>query len=304
MRELNLTPEKKEEEFNRRIIAEYLKYGSVDELFRANGYDLPISYPGVHRLLNRWGIVKSTGPNTKFSACIGFLVRMVEEEIPLESLYKRMPPSFRPSMTTLHRMYANVKREVKKHIEDRNLRRVGSALVITPNNNSNLVLIGHDISTPRLDVGKSYGALSLPMGFSKREEKNSESVLRVLQQEVFSKQVVYRDMVYKIPPQIVPFMYVDVADVRVAVYHLRMPEELSTIDKFTSYKITDFCFIDVSRLSGVGMKNSEIRAGTQEIAEGYLKYLSMKDISYRPDPIYVDSSLNLSLATLTLDSHY
>jgi len=58
------TPKEKEDAFNRFIISEYLKYGSVDEVFRRNDYNLPISYPGVQRLLDKWGIVKAAGPNT------------------------------------------------------------------------------------------------------------------------------------------------------------------------------------------------------------------------------------------------
>ena len=72
-------------------------------------------------------------------------------------------------MATLHRIYRDVKKQVKTGIEERTLRRTGTALVITTECNSERVLLGRDVSTPRLDLGKSFGSVSLPMGYSKRE---------------------------------------------------------------------------------------------------------------------------------------
>ena len=102
-----LSPKKSVLEFERFIVSEYLRYGSVDEIFRQHNYrPLGISYPGVYHVLKRWGVVRALGrTNTPLTESIEFLVRKIEGKIPLETLYRRMPPSFRPSMATLHTIY-------------------------------------------------------------------------------------------------------------------------------------------------------------------------------------------------------
>ncbi|MFH1792433.1 MAG: hypothetical protein ABH819_02190, partial [Patescibacteria group bacterium] len=70
----NISNKEREKLFNEFIVSEYLKYGSVDEVFSKNNYDLPISYPQVHRILDKWGIIKSVGPNSKLSEAICFMV--------------------------------------------------------------------------------------------------------------------------------------------------------------------------------------------------------------------------------------
>lgn len=298
MPESETSLEGKEAAFNRFVVAEYLKYGSVDEVFKANDYSLPISYAGVQRLLDKWGIVKAAGPNTMFSECIGFLVRLVEEQIPLESLYKRMPPSFSPSMTTLHRIYRTVKKQIKEKIEERDMRRVGTALIITGRNQSE-ILLGHDVSTPRLDLGKPYGAVSLPMGFSKRTEARSDSLKRVLQQEVFTRQTIDKTLDFdSLITQPRPFMFMDVADVRVSVYHLALPEELSATDRLFSFKLKNFRYV---RLDEVLSREPHLRQGVKEMAFGYRSYLSSLRAQEVPDPTYATSMLNQRLALLTLD---
>lgn len=292
------SPQEKEEAFNKFIISEYLKYGSVDEVFRANDYSLPISYAGVQRLLDKWGVVKAAGPNTMLSESIGFLVRLVETRIPLESLYKRMPPSFTPSMTTLHRIYRNVKKDVKKEIEKRDMRRVGTALIITGSSKGE-ILVGHDISTPRLDLGKKYGAVSFPMGFSKRTEFHEDSVIRVLQQEVFAQQTINKSLdFYSLVNDPEPFGYIDIADVRVSVYHLQLPEWLIENETFSSYKLKNFNFVPVENvLSG----RLNLRQGVREMTRGYIKYLGTIGQEDEVEPIYINSNLNRELALLSLD---
>lgn len=296
MHEKEASLERREEEFNKFIISEYLKYGSVDEVFKANDYSLPISYPGVQRLLDKWGIVKAAGPNSVLSDSIGFLVRLVETNIPLESLYKRMPPSFSPSMTTLHRIYRNVKKDVKKEIEKRDMRRVGTALIVTGASQRE-ILIGHDVSTPRTDLGKAYGAMSVPMGFSKRTEARKSSIIRVLQQEVFTTQTIERslnfdELVEK--PQL--FGFIDIADVRVSVYHLRLPDETLRSESFSSFKLKNFQFLNVDDVLSGGLN---LRQGVREMTAGYLRYIQNLDEGI--SPIYINSQLNQELALLSLD---
>src|SRR3989344_8687880 len=84
------------EEFERFIVSEYLRYGSVDEIFRVNRYRaLGVSYPRVFHILKRWGVVRALGrTNTPLTESVEFLVRKIEDGIPLEALYRTMPPSF------------------------------------------------------------------------------------------------------------------------------------------------------------------------------------------------------------------
>lgn len=263
------TPKEREEKFNKFIISEYLKYGSVDEVFRRNGYNLPISYPGVHRLLDRWGIVKAAGPNSKLSEAICFMELLSHHKIPMERVYRMLPPSFQTSMSTMHRILHNIK--------EGTTRRSGCALVITPDDNSRQVLVGDDVSTPRLELGKPFGARSLPMCYAKVDENYKDSVLRVLQQEVLVKDVVERKLDQGvISDSIQPFMYLDIADVRVSVFHLVLPRPL---EKFSSYKLLNYRFVDLKELN---LPSEFFRAGIREIGIGFEKYLLNRKESNNP----------------------
>lgn len=289
-------PAESELAFEKGIVALYLEHGSVDELFKKTQYSLPISYPGVHRILGRWGIIKAAGPSSTLAGALAFLSRMAEEKIPLESLYKRMPPSFQPSLPTLHRIYGLVKQEVKKKIEHRNPRRFATALVISPNNDKGQILIAHDVSTPRVDVGKPYGSISLPMTFSKQGEYPAISIKRVLQQEVFTAHVLDREFPEEIATQNTrPFMFLDIADVRVAVYQLIMPRIFSSLDAFSSFKLKNYSYALVSQLASDLDKHEVVRAGVVDIAKGFESFLHKPTTSMIP--VY-DSTLNLNLAAL------
>jgi len=279
--------DEKEREFEKYVITQYLRYGSVDEVFRANKYDLPISYAGVCRLIDKWGVVKAAGPNTSLSQCLGFLVKLVEEKIPLETLYKKMPTNFTPSVATLHRIYKDVKEQVKEKIEERTPRRNGVALIISPKNAPHLVLVGRDVSTPRLDLGKKYGAVSLPMGFARRTQRRYESILRILQQEVFTKLAISQNMPDIIPKSPEPFLYIDVADIRVAVYRLVVK---NTSLSFSSYKLVEHKYIDIN---GNSSQMTNLRAGVLEALDGYRDYLTKQK-----SPVFVSSYLNLALRSL------
>jgi hypothetical protein len=286
MLENHMSPKEKEEEFNRFIITEYLKYGSVDELFRRHSYNLPISYAGVQRLLDKWGIVKAAGPNTRLSEALAFLSGLSNEKIPLETLYRNMPPSFKTSMGTLHRILT--------HVRAGTIRRVGTALVVSPGDNPSLVLVANDVSTPRLEVGKPFGSISLPMGYSRRTENKETSILRVLQQEVFTKQVIDRSLSFdKVLGSPNPFMYIDIADVRVAVYSLSLPDWLSATQNFSSFKIKDHRYLHVSEIVK-GKRN--FRAGIREIALGYKRFLMEPERDFVINPIWQKSVLNFELA--------
>lgn len=298
------------DEFEQGIVAEYLKYGSVDEIFRANNFDLPVSYPGVYHILNRWGVVRATGrANTPLTENIGFLVRMVEERIPLETLYKKMPPSFTPSMTTLHTVYRKVKKEVKKQVEKRDMRRVGTALILTPEENPYIFLVGRDVSPPSLDVGKPYGAISLPMGFSKKGERQ-KAAIRILQQEVFSNMLLeerekFHSLSDSLTKDIKPFMYLDIADIRVSVYHLKLPTSFSGIENFSSFKLKNYEFVGVEEIIEASREKNLLRQGIFEIATGYAdfrKRLETSSAKSELEPFYKTAFLNQKIKLLSSES--
>jgi|GEM_PF-568679 len=283
-----LNSDEREERFNEFIISEYLKYGSVDEVFSKNNFDLPISYPQVHRILDKWGIVKSVGPNSKLSEAICFMVLLSDKKIPLEKLYKSLPSSFKTSMSTMHRILHNIKEGL--------IRRYGTALVITSKSNLNKVLIAEDVSTPRLELGKPFGSISLPMGYSKKNEDFQKSILRILQQEVFTKEAINKfQLGTLIQKDIKPFMYLDVADVRVTVYHLIIEDNLSQIEKFSSYKLQNYRYVDIQDLC---IRNKKFRVGLTGVGLGYSKYLNRSKSLKEYKPVILKSEVNLELSRL------
>lgn len=282
-------PEIMEQEFNKKIIADYLALGSVDAVFKKYNWDLPISYAGFHRLLKKWGVVKSAGPNTKFSETVAFLDMLSADKLPLEKLYKKTPPSFSTSAQTLYRVVSNVKRGL--------VRRVGTALVITPSNNTSNVLMGKDISAPRLDFGKPYGSYSLPMGFSKKNESRQTSIRRVLQREVFSERTVNQDFPKEaIPQDPTPFMHLLIADVAVAVYHLQIPEE--TLETANSLVLDELQLTPVHTVLQQATNSIYYRSGIGEIINAYSReilqgansiqpVLEISEVNAALNPVYV-----------------
>lgn len=285
--EISLGKEKIER-FNQFIVAEYLKYGSVDEIFRRNNYDLPISYSEVHRLIKKWGIIKSAGPNSILAEAITFLTLLSRDKVPLESLYKRLPPSFKTSMGTMHRLLHNIKEGI--------IRRVGTALVISPDRDQNLVLVGNDVSTPRLKLGKPFGSTTLPMGYSKEDENPQDSILRVLQGEVFTRMAVKQTLPSEIiSPSSKPFLYIDIADIRISVYHLVLPENLSNPDQFASFKVQNHRYLRVLELANGG-EEYNFRAGIREIGVGYQKYLEKAWVMPPVTQCFLNRELALAFA--------
>jgi hypothetical protein len=284
-------PHEREDAFFRQIISEYLQYGSVDAVFRKHSYNLPISYPGFQRLLDKWGIVKAAGPNSKLSEAITFMVLLSDQKMPLETLYHSLPPSFKTSMATMHRILHNIKEGV--------IRRYGTALILTPDEDSRKILIAEDVSTPRLELGKPFGAISLPMGYSKGDEKAGTSILRVLQQEVFSEMAIERRFPYGvIPKNPKPFMYFDIADVRVAVYHLTLPSAFSSPKALSSSKLVNYRYLNLETMISVGARKNHFRSGIKEMAIGYNNYLAGKSLA--PKPVKQTSLLNLTLSAPAL----
>jgi len=283
-----------EEGFNKFLVREYLKYGSVDEVYQRHNFDIPISYANFQRVLDRFDIVKAVGPNNKFSEAVDFLAHMVKDNIPFEKLYKKMPPSYRTSVETLYRVLAYVKEGIT--------RRLGCALVISPYNNPDKILIAKDVSTPNIDFGKLYGNLTIPMGYAKKGSTRTENIKRILQQEVFTEMVPEKKFPdFFMKDEMSPFMYLDIADVRVSVYHLQLSEEFSSLSSFSSYKLKDYQFLETKQLLKNDSGGLPLRSGVMEAVKGYQKHLSLKRRNLSVNPLQEKSILNKELATVTID---
>ena len=62
---------------DKRVVAAYLRYGSVDEILRRQDeLKIYLSQAGIHRLISKWGIVKAAGPNSRISEAIYFLEKL------------------------------------------------------------------------------------------------------------------------------------------------------------------------------------------------------------------------------------
>jgi hypothetical protein len=272
-----------ERAFNEWLVEEYLKHGSVDETFQKHRWNIPISYAGYQRVLDKWGIIKASGPNSKLTEVLEFLTRLAEKNIPFEKLYAKTPPSFRTSSATLYR--------VLSYIKEGMTRRMGTGLVITPHNNHRQVLVGRDVSKPRPEFGKPFGSISMPVGFSRKRDSREDAILRVLQQEVFTKHAIKKNMPNIIPVRPKPFMFLDVADVRVEVFHIKLPKRYSRKSNFSSFKLQDFRFLPLSKMTIDSTKLS-LRSGVRETARGYKKYLELKEEGFEVNPVLRRSQLN------------
>lgn len=274
-----------EKKFNKYLVEEYFRHGTVEEVMRKHYFDLPISNASYHRLLDKWGVVKTVGPNSRLSEILDFMVRLVEENIPLERLYKKMPASFRPSAVTLYRVLAYIKEGVT--------RRVGTGLIITIKGNNKKILMARDVSIPRKRFGKKYGAMTFPIGFSKISEIRRVAIKRLLQQEVFSGKVINRKFPEEvIPSDLEPFMFLDIADVRVEVFHIELPQSFVQKKNYFSYKLDNFRFIDVEKIT---LKSTSYRVGIVDAIEGYKRYLDLRSRNLQVNPMHVKASINYAL---------
>jgi len=281
----NLRLTENEIEFYKPLIALYLKYGSVDQVFSSQYQNTGVSYPHFHRILNDWGIIKSTGPQSHLAEAVFFLTALAKEKLPLESLYRTMPSSLRISAVTLHRILSYVKKGLT--------RRHGTALLVSPESDPNQILVGRDVSTPRPELGKSFGSLSLPMTYSKGDESDRDSILRVLQQEVAATLTVDRKIsTILVPEKPKVLLTIDIADVRVKTYKLVVPDKL--IPSFDSYKLTDLNFSLLTEIAENTQLSSNYRAGVPEIAQAYIENKKVSSVI----PPHYGSTLNQTLALL------
>ena len=281
----------KEPYFSQFLVREYFRFGSVDRVLRHYRFALPVSSATYQRVLDKYGVVKTAGPNSRISETILFFEHLVKDTADIESIYKKMPLSFQTSLKTIYRIYSYMKQGLT--------RRVGVALVISPFNDPNKILLAKDISVPSLKLGKKYGSLSLPMGYSRKRDNRKTGVIRVLQHEVFTELVVKGCFPFEMVPLLPePFMYLDVADVRVAVYNLSLTKDLSSLSHFSSFKLKDYKFYNAY---DIVRGDLSLRLGVKEAVFGYLKYLNLVKRNLVINPLQDSSLVNKELATFTVD---
>ena len=277
-----------ESEFNKYLVREYFVCGTVDEVLRKHSYGLPISYANYQRILNKWGIVKTAGPNSKISEILDFLTKLVEKNVPFEYLYKNMPPSFKTSAATIYRILSYIKEGVT--------RRIATGLIITQSQSKKKILVGEDVSKPRIELGKPFGSVSIPMGFSRKIDTREEAILRVLQQEVFTEFAIEGKLPDIIPIRPKPFMFLDIADVRVEIFHIRLLKKFSKLGNFSSYKLTGFKYLDIEDTKKMEKERRKFRVGVFEAISGFRKYQGLLDRNLAFNPLQYKSSLNYFLA--------
>jgi hypothetical protein len=197
-------------------------------------------------------------------------------KIPLEKVYRKYAPaSIKVSTNTIHRILHYTRLGLT--------RRQGVALLIENKDEKGKYLVGNDISLTNSKLG-AKGNLSLPMGHSKTGEDPRISIMRVLQQEVFTNNVINLDFPVNIVPEHPnPLMYINIADIKVTVYKISISPKL----QFSSFKLQNLAFKSFSDIS-----KTEIRPGVGEILLNY--ELSINSESVR-EGFEISSNLNTSL---------
>ena len=269
----------KGQNFEKYLVSEYFKHGSINKVFYFHHFDLPISYACYDRVLTKYGVIKSAGPNSKLTESLGILSLVADYKLSLEKIYERYAsPGLLVSTNTLHRILHYTRLGLT--------RRQGTALIITHHNKPNMYLVGKDQSLTNTALGQK-GNLSLPMGHSKIGENPRESILRVLQQEVFTNLVMENSFPFHlIPDHPKPLMYINIADIRVSVYHI----ELDGLPSFSSFKLSNLRFEKLSDISGL-----KTRPGILEIIQNYKKLSLFPEPSITPE---YNSNLNSNLFAL------
>ena len=244
-------------------VAQYLKYGSVEEVLKAYRYQVYLSEASYHRLVKKSGIVKSMGRReVSLTEALHFFARKaLEPTVGIQTLYYQMPPSFQTSLASLHRIYNRILVQ-RPH-------RFATALILH-SENDNKVLFGHEVRTQALQ-GKFRGDLSLPMTFCGAEESYSQAITRVLQQEVFTEQAIKQSRTLEISNSIEPFLKFTILDVEVRVFELAVPSDL--LQQVNSYKLADYQLFDFAELQ----EYQRVRHGISEIVKAW-RYGSINNL--------------------------
>lgn len=234
-------------------IYQYLLHGSVEAVFCAHRWDLKISVASYHRLVKKYGIVKSAGRReASLTELLQFFVqKSLEPTLGIETVYyQKMPASFQTSLATLHRTYQN--------ILNSNLGRTATGLIIHPFQERERILVGQEVSTKKR-YGKYAGDFSIPMTFSQDGEKEEMSVLRVLQQEVFTYLAIKGQLAV---PSFWKVLDFEILDVSVSLYEIDLPQNFPN-ELISSAKLANLQFCELDRLAQLG----EFRTGVMEMIE-------------------------------------
>lgn len=257
-----MTPEAENKYSDEWFVALYLRYGSVEEVVRSHPGNLPISIANYHRLVNKFGLVKSAGRHVSLPETLHFFrEKAMDPSLPIERIYQSMPPSFQTSLSTIHRIYQSIESQV--------VRRYAAALVISSADNPNEILMGKEVYA-NSRYGKKIGDYSIPMSFAKKDDSDFDSALRVIQQEVFSGLAVKKCLTPAsalarqiVPIDISPFALYDIVDVRVRMYHLVFPSQIG-MDELFSYKLTEHAMVERGEIP-----QAMLREGVAEMVDIY-----------------------------------
>lgn len=264
------------------LIDRFFKFGSIDSALWDNGSPIPFSYMSYYRKLSEAGIIRSAGRQTSLTEALHFFrLKQMEPGMPLESIYKELPPSFKTSINTLHRIYNRIEKSIPG--------RFATALVISHEDDLSKILVGSELSSNRL-YGKSIGDISIPMTFSHLKDTKRESVVRVLQQEVFTNEAVdgkfsndiYTDSLLQTISG--PYLHFRILDVEVACYKLVLPANFAN---FSSYKLSNLHMENVENILNEEIK---FRIGVSQI----VRHAYATEIGSLSVPNVV-STLNISL---------
>ena len=268
------------DKFEENLISLYLKHGSIEQVFNITNYDLPVSFATYHRILNKYGIVKSAGPNSRLSESLNILSLVNNYKVPLERVYRKYAPhTLKVSTNTLHRIMHHIRLGVT--------RRCGAALLISQESHKDRYLVAQDYSLSNPALGQA-GDHSLPMSHTRMQDSSVTSITRVLQQEVFADDCTKGNFPFHlITKDAKPIFFINIADIKVAVYRMIFPDSYST---FTSNKLHDYSFITFSE-----MFSKPLRPGVGEIVE---KFEELRFMPASAETIVINSKLNLALSEL------
>ena len=134
------------------------------------------------------------------------------------------------------------------------------------------------------------------MGYSQKGESPTLSNKRVMQQEMFTSEVLNRSFPQNLIPKNPPALfYVNIADIRVTVHHLEVPPDIS----FSSYKLSGYRYENVHDLAGIDPHHEHIRPGIVDIATHYLNHDYNRQDTSIP---HHNSNLNQALLAAYLPS--
>lgn len=246
--------------FEQQLISDYLKYESIESVFKKHKYSIPISFAGYARLLNKNNIVTTAGPNSHLSESLYFFSLLKEYGGSVSKLHQRLGINI--STQTLHRILHNIRFGIT--------RRYGTALIIEDSKSPGNFLLGQD-SSLHGKLGKR-GDWSLPMSHTREQDSYYTSILRVLQREVFTNQAINNNFPYEILNQnLSPIFSINITDINVRVFYLKFD-----LNKyyFSSYKLLKHQTFNHTEINSL-----KTRPGVKEIIENLASHSTNQNLN-------------------------